>query len=165
MAKIKGAGLGFNVLLSHREVCVWTSKTVNEFGKYLSAKLGGPWGLVIAKAVIGKKRDIRKKNESSGGKGVKLRFRFLPPHYKGCTSGGKGSSPHHRRESAPLCGTGPSHRSSLPRSTILRRPGVSALLTPRGPRLATPRTAPRQGHPGAFAPASPGPHYVCRISV
>jgi hypothetical protein len=93
MAKIKGAGLGFNVLLSHREVCVWTSKTVNEFGKYLSAKLGGPWGLVIAKAVIGKKGNIRKKNESSGGKGVKLRFTFLPPHYKGCTSSGKGSSP------------------------------------------------------------------------
>lgn len=103
MANIKEKLWGFNVILSHNEACALTSgleaaEFVLRVGQYFTSGLESLALTALQIAVDLAGDQIRKKNEHSGGNGVKLKFLWgVPPIYVGVSRRGDssewGSSP------------------------------------------------------------------------
>lgn len=85
--------LGWWIWLNHDEACQVTSKPVDGIRSFLISCIPGPWSPAVALAISVQSHFIREKNESSGGKGVKLLFIWATGVITSVERRGTGRSP------------------------------------------------------------------------
>lgn len=88
-----GIPLGWWIWLTHGEACNLTSSSVNQIRAFLISLIPGPWAKVVALVIAAKSEIIRRSNERSGKKGVKILFTWATGMITSVERRGKGRSP------------------------------------------------------------------------
>lgn len=87
-----GIPIGCHIYLTHEEACTLTNSTIEKVGAFFAGKIpfAGP---LVAASLVAQNRSARKKNENSGGKGIRLRFNALLGIITQIKPRGNGNSP------------------------------------------------------------------------
>lgn len=87
-----GIPVGWHIYLSHKEACTLTNSKIEKVGAAFAAKIPFAGPLVAASLVL-QNRVARRKNENSGGKGIRLRYIWAVGVITQIRARGRGESP------------------------------------------------------------------------